>query len=151
MEPNTTPIPHYINNPIINAATAPELKLVRPKISYGKAVLYVFSHVIASGVLSLLLFYIKEHSLPSSLPELCPVFWITLVILFAITMRFSCIWFVRLYQRYAQSDVRLRCCMTPSCSEYAVLAFKKHGAVIGVIKTYKRLRRCHPPGYIDYP
>ena len=39
-------IPHFVNNPKINAATAPELKLYRPKISYWKACLYVLAHLL---------------------------------------------------------------------------------------------------------
>ena len=72
-------------------------------------------------------------------------------LLFLCTLRFTFIWFVRMYQHYAKSETRLRCCMTPSCSEYAILAFKKYGAILGAIKTFRRLLRCHPPGGVDYP
>ncbi|MBU5417691.1 membrane protein insertion efficiency factor YidD [Anaerobutyricum soehngenii] len=66
-------------------------------------------------------------------------------------MKYILIWFIRVYQRYAKSETRLRCCYTPSCSEYAILALKKYGLVIGSIKAFKRLLRCGPPGGIDYP
>ncbi|MGI6401706.1 MAG: membrane protein insertion efficiency factor YidD [Thermoguttaceae bacterium] len=61
------------------------------------------------------------------------------------------IWFIRVYQRYAKAETRLRCCYTPSCSEYAILALRKYGALIGGFKTVRRLLRCGPPGGIDYP
>ena len=144
-------IPHYINDPVINAATAPELKLFRPKINYWRAVLYVFAHFLLGIVLALLYLSVVKRELPITWSSIIrQVFCIT-GILFIITLRFSLIWFVRLYQHYAKSETRLRCCMTPSCSEYAILAFRKYGAVWGGIKTVGRLLRCHPPGGIDYP
>ena len=144
-------IPHYINNPIINAATAPELKLYRPKIHYWKAVVYVLAHLV--GGILLAAFYcgcVDGFSTITSEVLVGPAL-ISSGLLLLLTMRISFIWFVRLYQHYAKSETRLRCCMTPSCSEYAILAFKKYGAIWGGIKTFKRLLRCHPPGGIDYP
>ena len=62
------------------------------------------------------------------------------------------IWCIKVYQRYAADDVRKRCLFTPSCSEYMILSIEKYGAVRGIIKGIKRLRRCHAPnGGEDYP
>lgn len=36
------------------------------------------------------------------------------------------------------------CNMHPSCSEYMILAIKKHGAVKGFFLGILRLSRCHP-------
>ncbi|MEL6541637.1 MAG: membrane protein insertion efficiency factor YidD [Pseudomonadota bacterium] len=38
------------------------------------------------------------------------------------------------------------CRFTPSCSQYAVEALTKHGALKGGWLTLKRLGRCHPWG-----
>ena len=62
-----------------------------------------------------------------------------------------CVFFVRLYQRYAASEIRLRCRMIPSCSDYSILAFKKYGTIVGLIKTIGRLKRCNKPAKIDFP
>ena len=144
-------IPHYVNDRIINAATAPELKLYRPRISYWKAALYVGVHILIGVILSVIYILLFKGIDAISFRECIFPFLIAMAILFLATLRFSFIWFVRLYQHYAKSETRLRCCMTPSCSEYAILAFKKYGAIWGSIKTFKRLLRCHPPGGIDYP
>lgn len=144
-------VPHYINDPVINAATAPELKLYRPKIHYWKAALYIFAHFAVGILIAMLFVGIKNGFASVTLPSIIGPALISTGILFLITLRFSFIWFVRLYQHYAKSETRLRCCMTPSCSEYAILALKKYGAIWGGIKTFKRLLRCHPPGGIDYP
>lgn len=148
---NGEKIPHFVNNPKINAATAPELKLHRPKISYLKASVYVLAHFAVGVLISIGWVWIEQGEIFVWYENVISKVWITIPLLFLITLRFSLIWFVRVYQHYAKSETRLRCCMTPSCSEYAILAFKKYGAIWGGIKTWKRLLRCHPPGGVDYP
>lgn len=148
---NSEKIPHFVNIPKVNAATAPELKLYRPQISYWKACLYVLTHLVIGIVIAIAWACLEQGALSEPFVQIGRKLWIVIPLLFAITLRFSFIWFVRVYQHYARSETRLRCCMTPSCSEYAILAFKKYGAIWGGIKTWKRLLRCHPPGGIDYP
>jgi len=47
------------------------------------------------------------------------------------------------------------CSFHPSCSEYGVLALKKHGFYRGWIKTFQRIKKCktfqHDESCIDYP
>jgi putative membrane protein insertion efficiency factor len=45
------------------------------------------------------------------------------------------------------------CRFYPSCSQYFILAVRKHGPVRGSIKGIGRVCRCHPwhPGGIDWP
>ena len=150
-------IPHYINDPVINRLTAPENKLYRPEISFVKATLVVIGTVIATLGVSFLLallfrkigwFGFENKSQPQAFFN---VYWIAQLLAFVLTLRYIMIWFIRVYQRYAKSETRLRCWYTPSCSEYAILALKKYGALIGGIKAVRRLLRCGPPGGIDYP
>ncbi len=58
---------------------------------------------------------------------------------------------IRLYQFRAPARVRVKCVMTPSCSDYMILAIDKYGLVEGVSKGIDRLRRCGPPAQCDYP
>ncbi|MBR1734542.1 MAG: membrane protein insertion efficiency factor YidD [Alphaproteobacteria bacterium] len=37
-----------------------------------------------------------------------------------------------------------RCKFYPTCSEYAILAIKKYGFFIGIIKSIVRILRCNP-------
>lgn len=61
------------------------------------------------------------------------------------------IWLVRVYQ-YAISPMLGRSCrFHPSCSEYAVEALERHGALKGLWLAVRRVGRCHPwhPGGYD--
>ncbi len=50
--------------------------------------------------------------------------------------------FIRFYQDHISAVDGARCPMTPSCSEYAARAMKKHGPVMGWIMACDRLVRC---------
>ncbi|MBS7175560.1 membrane protein insertion efficiency factor YidD [Massiliimalia timonensis] len=60
--------------------------------------------------------------------------------------------FVRFYQKFL-SVLKPPCCrFYPTCSQYAIEAFKRHGAVKGLILAVWRVCRCNPwnVGGIDY-
>ena len=50
--------------------------------------------------------------------------------------------FIKFYQDHISGADGGRCPMTPSCSEYAAQAMKKHGTVVGWIMACDRLVRC---------
>ena len=59
-------------------------------------------------------------------------------------MKHVMIWLVRLYQRFI-SPLKSPCCrFTPTCSAYAIEAYKKRGFFIGSILTVWRILRCNP-------
>ncbi|MEQ9406436.1 MAG: membrane protein insertion efficiency factor YidD [Fuerstiella sp.] len=60
---------------------------------------------------------------------------------------------VRLYQRLISPLLGPTCRFHPTCSEYFILAVRKHGLVIGTCKGLWRIARCHPwhPGGYDPP
>ena len=59
-------------------------------------------------------------------------------------MKHVMIWLIRLYQKYI-SPLKPPCCrFTPSCSSYAIEAFKKRGFFAGFILTTYRILRCNP-------
>ncbi len=53
---------------------------------------------------------------------------------------------VRLYQYAISPMLPPRCRYTPTCSQYAVEALQKHGALKGGWLAAKRIGRCHPWG-----
>jgi putative membrane protein insertion efficiency factor len=61
---------------------------------------------------------------------------------------------IRLYQLLVSPWLPANTCkFHPSCSQYAVLAIRKHGVVRGLPRAACRLLRCHPwaAGGVDYP
>ncbi len=60
------------------------------------------------------------------------------------------IYLVRFYQ-VCISPLHGPCCrFTPTCSQYAILAFKKYGFFLGGLKTLWRILRCNPFGGSGY-
>jgi uncharacterized protein len=66
-------------------------------------------------------------------------------------MKFVLVFLIRVYQRLISPLLPPSCRFTPTCSEYAAEAIKKHGAVRGLYLAVRRLLRCHPfhPGGYD--
>ena len=60
------------------------------------------------------------------------------------------IFFVRLYQIFISPLFPASCRYTPTCSAYAIEAFKRHGVLKGGYLTLRRLLRCHPWGGSGY-
>jgi len=58
---------------------------------------------------------------------------------------------IRGYQYAVSPLLGLHCRFHPTCSEYALQALEKHGAMRGIWLALKRLMRCHPwhPGGFD--
>ena len=80
------------------------------------------------------------------------LFYVVYGILSYILLRRFAIGVVLLYKAFAPLSVRSECRFVPTCSTYMIMAIKKYGLVIGIIKGIKRLLRCKPPnGGEDYP
>ena len=60
------------------------------------------------------------------------------------------IMFVRFYQTAISPHTPPSCRYTPTCSQYAIEALQKYGAIKGSWLTFKRLMRCHPWGGSGY-
>ncbi|MBO5911840.1 MAG: membrane protein insertion efficiency factor YidD [Clostridia bacterium] len=69
-------------------------------------------------------------------------------------MRYIFIALIKFYQKCI-SPLKPSCCrFTPTCSQYALEAFKKRGAIIGFGLTFWRICRCNPAckgGYDPVP
>lgn len=57
---------------------------------------------------------------------------------------------IRFYQRFISPMLPPACRFTPTCSQYAVEAIQKHGALKGLYLTIRRILRCHPWGGSGY-
>lgn len=61
------------------------------------------------------------------------------------------IWLVKGYRRFISPLFPPACRYTPTCSQYALEAIEKYGALKGGWMAIKRILRCHPfhPGGYD--
>lgn len=60
-------------------------------------------------------------------------------------MKYICIWLISLYQKFLSPLKRTPTCrFTPTCSAYAIEAFRKRGFFVGALLTCYRIIRCNP-------
>lgn len=78
-------------------------------------------------------------------------FFVLLLIYVLFSLKKIVIFFIKIYQIKAPMNIRLRCHLTPTCSDYSILAIKKYGLIIGLIKSIKRLKNCKGQSGKDYP
>lgn len=65
-------------------------------------------------------------------------------------LTFPLILLVRFYQLCLSPLKPPSCRFTPTCSQYAIEALRKHGPIKGLYLTVRRLLRCHPWGGSGY-
>jgi hypothetical protein len=61
------------------------------------------------------------------------------------------IWLIRGYQLAISPMLGNHCRFEPSCSEYSMIALRRHGLLRGLWLAVRRIVRCHPwhPGGYD--
>jgi len=142
-------------------------QLVRPNTNIKTALLSVFLFMSATSVFTWFVHYILMTAgilayLPSYVqgfyilnPFLSTIVLCTIVVLIEsfFCFKYAIIGAIKLYQHYAPEEIRRRCLFMPTCSEYAIMAVRKYGGIIGLCKSYYRLvYRCRGNIYqIDYP
>ena len=79
-----------------------------------------------------------------------PRFWQRSLSVFKRIVAFPLIMLVRFYQLCLSPLKPPSCRFTPTCSQYAIEALRKHGPIKGLYLTVRRLLRCHPWGGSGY-
>ncbi|MCK5567557.1 MAG: membrane protein insertion efficiency factor YidD [Actinomycetia bacterium] len=59
-------------------------------------------------------------------------------------MKIIIIFFIKIYKRFISPILPDSCRFYPSCSQYAIDAVQRHGAVKGGMMTAYRIIRCNP-------
>jgi putative membrane protein insertion efficiency factor len=57
---------------------------------------------------------------------------------------------IKIYQKIISPLIGPKCRFTPTCSNYAIEALKKHGIFKGSWLAVKRIAKCHPWGGSGY-
>lgn len=57
---------------------------------------------------------------------------------------------IRFYQWVISPALGPKCRFTPTCSQYAADALKKHGVIKGLLLSIKRISKCRPGGGHGY-
>ena len=130
-----------------------EKRYSHPKISVGKTLLQLLlppSIVAAAAVL--VRFTAGAYVEVLRTPGWLILFSAGVLLLYSFVRARSIIVFaVHVYQAKAPMEVRRKCAMTPTCSDYMIRAVRKYGAIRGVIKGIGRLRRCNGTRREDWP
>lgn len=127
--------------------------LVRPDTDIKKAVICVTLFIVITAITGFgMLFLSSWVGISSSFAEEVALFraenpgWFYTIFFLAwyficgmFAARSAVIGAVHLYQHYAPEEVRRRCLLMPTCSEYCILAVKKYGVIVGLILTWYRL------------
>ena len=80
----------------------------------------------------------------------CNVFWNRSVRAFRLVCALPFLAAVKFYQLCISPFTPPSCRFTPTCSQYAVEALRRHGPLKGGWLTLRRLARCHPWGGSGY-
>lgn len=59
-------------------------------------------------------------------------------------MKKNLISLINFYKRYISPNTAPKCKYTPTCSQYAIDAINKYGAIRGTLKAIWRILRCNP-------
>jgi putative component of membrane protein insertase Oxa1/YidC/SpoIIIJ protein YidD len=125
-------------------------KLIKPKTNILTFVLLFLSVEIVSFVLTYILCNLFHWF--SIFVSFKILYSVVSIVLFLIFLKRICIMLVELYQHYATDEIRRRCTLMPSCSEYVLLALSKYNVFKALYKTHIRLtRKCKGNYQIDYP
>ncbi len=116
--------------------------MIRPKTNAFTIALIVTLYVAVSLLLSLLIIHLFSVEGGQV--------WVYLAVYFVnlcLVCRYLCIKLVECYQHYAKEETRRRCLCMPTCSEYAILALKKHCLIVALLKIRKRLFKTCTGGF----
>jgi uncharacterized protein len=131
----------YMAFPNPERSPALEHLVVRPIINTSKILLVVSLHLLpATALVVLVVVFFRAYLAVTIVGVL--VYGVAACVH---KRRNIVIWLIRIYQARASAEVRLRCKLRPSCSEYMVECVQKYGAIVGVRRGLQRVRTCGDP------
>jgi putative component of membrane protein insertase Oxa1/YidC/SpoIIIJ protein YidD len=121
-------------------------KLFRPDTTIKQVLKHTMIFIFVVSGIAVIIFLVTNFSL---------LFVLVICSLLGLMIRSKeiVIGLVKVYQHYAPDDVRRKCLLMPTCSEYMILSVQKYGVLRGVYKgVYRLLITCRGTVYrTDYP
>jgi len=127
-------------------------KLIRTKANILTFLLWILVIEVISIVVAYILYRLFHWFGITFSISFSTLYLLISAIMLLIFLKKISILLIEMYQYYASDETRRKCTMMPSCSEYALLALKKHNVFKGLYKTHIRLTtKCNGSYIIDYP
>lgn len=124
------------------------------KYRYSNPKIYIFEiimNIILPLLGTILLFFMLKTICNIPINKCIIICLICLLVYLILRLKDIAIFIVHLYQKFAPIEVRSRCGYYPTCSDYMILSIRKYGLIIGIIKGYKRIKRCDGSHKEEWP
>ena len=127
-------------------------RYIRPRIYPLRIILSILTPILLGTLINFVIYAILSASgIVWELEKFIIVFFAFLAFYLLLNITNITVFAIQLYQLFAKDETRERCGLTPTCSTYAIIALKKYGFIIGMIKAIKRLHRCDGDPGEDWP
>lgn len=124
----------------------------KPKIYPYRIISMILAPIIMGALINLLVYFLlKANNLTIPFNNYLIIFFSFIGLYTLLHLGSIAIFVVTFYQAVAKDEIRERCKMTPTCSQYMKYAIQKYGFIIGLIKGIIRLKRCEGQDEIDWP
>ena len=144
----------HINDPYLNKLLSPAANLYRPDLPYGRMIVLTVIVTILSILCTTVIIVLNEKidslSVASDIQKVY-IFVFCIFVFISIFSKYYIVFIVMMYQRFAKSEIRLKSCCYPSCSQYSIIALRKYGTIVGIYLTVKHCINCRPPGLNEFP
>ena len=124
-----------------------DLRFSKPKIYVSGIVLNILMPLSVVSLLSFLCYKFINNDIKQAIL----VGVVLLAAYIFLRLKDIAIFCVRLYQRFAPEKTRHKCGYYPTCSDYMILAIQKYGLIIGLIKGFRRIKRCDGSHKEEWP
>ena len=124
-----------------------DYRFSKPKIYLSGIILNILLPIIAVLILCLLFNNFLFNNINQTI-----IFGVVLLGSYVfLRLKDIAIFCVKLYQRFAPEKTRHKCGYFPTCSDYMILSIQKYGLMIGLIKGFRRIKRCDGSHKEEWP
>lgn len=116
---------------------------LKPRINYYYILINLFLSITFFVMIGFVLDGFISKYLDSISIAIIYIYILIIILYFIFEFKYIVVFTVKLYQRFAPEYIRDKCRFEPSCSNYMLMAIKKHGLLRGFLMGINRLKRCN--------